>query len=68
MTKQRIDNIIEEIKHRTVWGICLDVIELNSIKKDAEHIISLVDDALLDVEHFVKNNTVDPKTPEDEEE
>ena len=60
MDKEKIDTIINEMGERTAWGITLDAIELSLAKRDAEHLIDLIDDALSDIEEFSRNQIPDP--------
>ena len=66
MDKSRIDNIIEELKNRTSWGVCTDLSELVEAKKEAEFLIRLIDDAIYDIERFVKEFVPNSVTPDDE--
>lgn len=67
MDKERIDTIVAELNERTAWGVTLDVVELSLAKRDAEHLIRLIDDALLDIESFSRDNIPNSKTEEVEE-
>ena len=61
MDKERIEAIIIEIDTRTAWGVSLDAIELSLAKRDAEHLIGLIDAALRYIEKFSRANISDPK-------
>jgi len=67
MDKVRIENIIEELKHRTAWGVFTDFSELVEAKKEAEFLIRIIDDAIYDIERFVKDYMKDSETPDKEE-
>ena len=67
MDKSRLDDIIEELKSRTSWGVCSDLRELIEARCEAEFLIKLIDVAIYNVEEFVKEFMPDPITPDDED-
>jgi hypothetical protein len=60
-----IETILEDLEHRTIWGICLDVMRLQKAKTEAEKLIERIDDTLLFIEEFVKKYTKDPDIPKE---
>lgn len=67
MDKLEIDRIVKELHTRTSWGVCLDLMELSDARRDAKNLIDLLDDAIIDIEEFVKESIKDPKTPKRKE-
>jgi len=70
MVYSRIEQIVEDVSHRTVWGICMDVMELADIKARATSRIERIDSALITIEEHVKKHHPGPLPvfPSEEEE
>ena len=60
LDKEEIDQMIHDLKHRTIWGVFIDHSYLVREKKDAQALIEEIDEALGKLQEFVETHVPDP--------
>ena len=60
LDKDEIDQMVHDLKHRTIWGVFIDHSYLVREKKDAQNLIDQIDEALSKMQEVVETHVPDP--------
>jgi len=61
ITRDRIDEILEEMERRSAYGVIADACELTLAKARLEFLINDIERALVKIEYFARTKIPDPE-------